>query len=190
VGESVDPKSISHEHTFDDDTGDAERLQSTLMRLSEMVGRRCAEGRIFCAHPPAEIALHRFHDHHASANSLEQPTQMLTRFLSRRGVCFSNNGNRVHRCAIAGSASVEFRIGLTAALFAGASRDQRWQKPLAAADHLRDKFGEAAIGLARDEGRIPRAHARKSGGPARQECPGKERPGEDRPKAESPKDSE
>jgi len=29
------------------------------------------------------------------------------------------------------------------------SRDQRWQKALAAADHLRDKFGEAAIGLAR-----------------------------------------
>src|SRR5882762_3736522 len=39
-----------------------------------------------------------------------------------------------------------------------------------------------------DEGRIPRAHARKSGGPARQECPGKERPGEDRPKDERPKD--
>jgi hypothetical protein len=29
------------------------------------------------------------------------------------------------------------------------SEDQRWQKALAAADHLRDKFGESAIGLAR-----------------------------------------
>ena len=29
------------------------------------------------------------------------------------------------------------------------SRDQRWQKALAAADHLRDKFGESAIGIAR-----------------------------------------
>jgi DNA polymerase IV len=29
------------------------------------------------------------------------------------------------------------------------SPQQRWQKALAAADHLRDKFGEAAIGLAR-----------------------------------------
>lgn len=29
------------------------------------------------------------------------------------------------------------------------SKDQRWQKALAAADHLRDKFGESAIGLAR-----------------------------------------
>jgi hypothetical protein len=29
------------------------------------------------------------------------------------------------------------------------SQRERWQKALAAADHLRDKFGEAAIGLAR-----------------------------------------
>jgi hypothetical protein len=29
------------------------------------------------------------------------------------------------------------------------SRQERWQKALQAADHLRDKFGESAIGLAR-----------------------------------------
>ena len=29
------------------------------------------------------------------------------------------------------------------------SQQQRWQKALATADHLRDKFGESAIGLAR-----------------------------------------
>jgi hypothetical protein len=29
------------------------------------------------------------------------------------------------------------------------SQQARWQKALAAADHLRDKFGESAIGLAR-----------------------------------------
>ena len=28
------------------------------------------------------------------------------------------------------------------------SRQQRWQKALQAADHLRDKFGESSIGLA------------------------------------------
>jgi DNA polymerase IV len=29
------------------------------------------------------------------------------------------------------------------------SRQQRWKKALEAADHLRDKFGESSIGLAR-----------------------------------------
>src|SRR6201993_4090206 len=47
VGEHNDPKSISHEHTFNEDTANLEQLQSTLMRLSEMVCRRLREGRYF-----------------------------------------------------------------------------------------------------------------------------------------------
>jgi DNA polymerase-4 len=48
-------------------------------------------------------------------------------------------------------------LGVQAANFAEAgaqldllepARDERWQKVQAAADHLRDKFGESAIGLA------------------------------------------
>src|SRR5215813_9123252 len=37
------PKSISHEHTFHEDTADLERIEATLARLSEMVGRRMRE---------------------------------------------------------------------------------------------------------------------------------------------------
>ena len=43
VGESSDPKSISHEVTFNEDTDDVDLLESTLARLSEMVGRRLRE---------------------------------------------------------------------------------------------------------------------------------------------------
>src|SRR5947209_6966656 len=43
VGADTDPKSISHEHTYNDDTAHQEQLESTLMRLSEMVGRRLRE---------------------------------------------------------------------------------------------------------------------------------------------------
>src|SRR5215467_10725767 len=43
VGEDWQAKSISHEHTFDEDTRDREKLESTLARLSEMVGRRVRE---------------------------------------------------------------------------------------------------------------------------------------------------
>src|SRR3989442_12649800 len=39
VGADTDPKSISHEHTYGEDTADASVLESTLARLSEMVGR-------------------------------------------------------------------------------------------------------------------------------------------------------
>src|ERR1700732_978149 len=43
VGSDSEPKSVSHEHTYNDDTADVTQLESTLMRLSEMVGRRLRE---------------------------------------------------------------------------------------------------------------------------------------------------
>src|ERR1700704_5674175 len=47
VGADADPKSISHEHTYNEDSGSAEQLESTLMRLSEMVGRRPCAKEVF-----------------------------------------------------------------------------------------------------------------------------------------------
>src|SRR5580693_6282254 len=40
VAADRDAKSISHEHTYNEDTADPARLESTLTRLCEMVGRR------------------------------------------------------------------------------------------------------------------------------------------------------
>jgi DNA polymerase-4 len=39
-GAGAGPKSISHEHTFDQDTADAAKIDATLARLCEQVGRR------------------------------------------------------------------------------------------------------------------------------------------------------
>src|SRR5512146_1456593 len=43
VGEDTGAKSMSHEHTFNEDTADPQHLDATLSRLSEMVGRRLRE---------------------------------------------------------------------------------------------------------------------------------------------------
>src|SRR5271169_3669798 len=43
IGERGDPKSISHEHTFNTDTKDAGQLEATLTHLAEKVGRRLRE---------------------------------------------------------------------------------------------------------------------------------------------------
>src|SRR5438093_1503446 len=40
VGADTDPKSVSHEHTYNEDTAAQEQLESTLMRLSEIAGSR------------------------------------------------------------------------------------------------------------------------------------------------------
>src|SRR5277367_732261 len=47
VGADLDAKSISHEHTYNEDTADASQLESTLMRLSEMVARRLRQAGFY-----------------------------------------------------------------------------------------------------------------------------------------------
>jgi DNA polymerase-4 len=148
VGESVDPKSISHEHTFDEDTGDAERLQSTLMRLSEMVGRRLREGGYFARTIQLKL---RYKDFTTitRAHSLEQPTQMDNQIFEQVRRLFFDNWKSGAPVRLLGVQASNFESGSAQLDLLEPARDQRWQKALAAADHLRDKFGESAIGIAR-----------------------------------------
>jgi DNA polymerase-4 len=148
VGENVDPKSISHEHTFDDDTGDAERLQSTLMRLSEMVGRRLREGGYFARTIQLKL---RYKDFTTitRAHSLDESTQMDHQIFDRARRLFFANWKPGAPVRLLGVQASNFEAHPTQLDLLEPSRDARWQKALAAADHLRDKFGESAIGLAR-----------------------------------------
>jgi DNA polymerase-4 len=148
VGENVDAKSISHEHTFNEDTGDAERLQSTLMRLSEMVGRRLREVGYFARTIQLKL---RYKDFTTitRAHSLDDPTQMDNQIFEEARRLFFANWKPRAPVRLLGVQASNFESGSAQLDLLEPARDQRWQKALAAADHLRDKFGESAIGLAR-----------------------------------------
>jgi DNA polymerase IV len=147
VGEHTDPKSISHEHTFDEDTGDLDRLQSTLMRLSEMVGRRLREGGYFARTIQLKL---RYKDFTTltRAHSLEQPTQMDHEIFEQTRRLFLRNWKKGAPVRLLGVQTSNFESGPGQLNLLEPARDERWQKVLAAADHLRDKFGESTIGLA------------------------------------------
>ncbi len=150
VGENVDAKSISHEHTFNEDTGDAERLQSTLMRLSEMVGRRLREGGYFARTLQLKL---RYKDFTTitRAHSLDGPTQMDNQIFEQVRRLFFDNwkpGAPVRLLGVQAS-NLDSGSASTQLTLLESPRDERWQKALAAADRLRDKFGESTIGLAR-----------------------------------------
>ena len=147
VGEDTDPKSISHEHTYNDDTADLETLQSTLMRLSEMVGRRLREGGYFARTIQLKL---RYKDFTTltRAHSLDQPTQLDTEIYEHVRRLFLHNWKRGTPVRLLGVQTSNFEIGPSQLDLLEPSRQQRWQKALAAADHLRDKFGESTIGLA------------------------------------------
>ena len=147
VGENVDPKSISHEHTFDEDTGDAERLQSTLMRLSEMVGRRLREGGYFARTLQLKL---RYKDFTTltRAHTLPAPTQLDTEIFEQIRALFRKNWKRGAPVRLLGVQASSFTTQPDQINLLDGNRQQRWKDALAAADRLRDKFGESSVGLA------------------------------------------
>ncbi|MGB8773644.1 MAG: hypothetical protein WCC78_05860, partial [Terriglobales bacterium] len=83
------------------------------------------------------------------AHSLEQPTQMDNHIFEETRRLFFANWKPGAPVRLLGVQASNFDSSPAQLDLLEPSRDQRWQKALAAADHLRDKFGESAIGIAR-----------------------------------------
>jgi len=147
IGESADPKSVSHEHTFGEDTADPAVLEATLARLCEMVGRRLREYGLHARTLQLKL---RYSDFSTitRAHSVERPTQLDTEILVELRALFHKNWKPGARVRL---------LGVQASSFAGVqdqldlldeTKHQRWEQALAAADRLRDKYGNTAVSLA------------------------------------------
>jgi DNA polymerase-4 len=147
VGADSDPKSISHEHTYNEDTANIEQIEATLMRLSEMVGRRLREGGLHARTLQMKL---RYKDFTTitRAHTLSSPTQLDTEIFEQIRLLFRKNWRQGAQIRLLGvqASSFEAEAGQGDLLEDG--RRQRWQKALSAADRLRDKFGESSVSLA------------------------------------------
>ena len=153
IGDDLEAKSISHEHTFSEDTRDQEQIEATLARLSEMVGRRLREQGFHAANISLKL---RFEDFTTltRAHTLATPTNLDPEIFQEVRELFRHNWLRDAQ----GRPRAVRLLGVKTAAFThhdeqmgllSAERDQRWDKALAAADKLREKFGERAVSLAR-----------------------------------------
>jgi len=147
VGEDTAAKSISHEHTYNDDTADIERLESTLMRLSEMVARRLREASVYARTIQLKL---RYKDFTTitRAHTIPEPTQLDVEIFQTARTLFRKhwrNGAEVRLLGVQAS-SLE-SVPPEPDLLEG-DRRWRWSQALSAADRLREKFGEASITLA------------------------------------------
>jgi DNA polymerase-4 len=147
VGARDEAKSISHEHTYNEDTADASQLESTLMRLSEMVARRLREADFYARTIQLKL---RYHDFTTitRAHSLPTPTNLDNEIFEQARTLFRKNwklGRSVRLLGVQAS-SFEGKAGQINLLEGG--RQQKWKDALAAADKLRDKFGESSVKLA------------------------------------------
>ncbi len=147
VGSDLDAKSISHEHTYNEDTGDIARLESTLMRLSEMVGRRLRESNFHARTVQLKL---RYTDFTTitRAHTLPKATQLDTEIFEHIRALFRKNWKKGMPVRLLGVHASSFTAEAAQIDLLDGSRQQRWKDALAAADKLRDKFGESSVGLA------------------------------------------
>jgi DNA polymerase-4 len=147
VGADTDAKSISHEHTYNEDTANLEQIESTLMRLSEMVGRRLREAHFHARTLQLKL---RYKDFSTitRAHTLSDPTQLDTEIFEQIRVLFRKNWKKGAYVRLLGVQASGFENeGVQGDLLDG-NRRERWQKAMSAADKLRDRYGEASVSLA------------------------------------------
>jgi DNA polymerase-4 len=147
VGADTDPKSISHEHTYNEDTADVQTLESTLMRLCEMVGRRLREHDLQARTVQLKL---RYKDFTTitRAHSFSVPTQLDTEIFEQIRILFHKNWRKGQQVRLLGVQTSGFEEQAQQGDLLEGERRARWKQALSAADKLRDKFGEFSVSLA------------------------------------------
>jgi DNA polymerase-4 len=147
VGADTDPKSISHEHTYGEDTANSEALEATLARLSEMVGRRLRENGLHARTIQLKL---RYKDFSTitRAHSLERATQIDTEIFEEARALFRRNWKPGAPVRLLGVHVSSFELSEPQLGLLNEDKHERWGQALAAADRLRDKYGESAVSLA------------------------------------------
>jgi DNA polymerase-4 len=148
IGENTDPKSISHEHTFGEDVRDGYALEDTLLKLSEMVGKRLRQHRLYSRTIQLKLRYSDFSTF-TRARSLDHATQIDSEISSAVRSLFSNTWD--HRTAVrllgVQAGSLERYEGQMNLL--EEPDVNRRRNVFRAIDQIRDRFGADSISLAR-----------------------------------------
>src|SRR5215469_359079 len=146
IGADTAAKSLSHEHTYNRDTANVDEIESTLMRLSEMVGRRLREQQLHARTIQLKL---RYKDFVTitRAHTVETPTQLDNEIFDTIRRLFHANWRKGAEVRLVGVQASSFREHSGQGnLLEGESRG-KWEQALSAMDRLRDKFGESSITL-------------------------------------------
>ena len=146
IGEEEAAKSISHEHTYNEDTANVEQIESTLMRLSEMVGRRLREQQFHARTLQLKL---RYKDFTTitRAHTLDSPTQLDNEIFREIHRLFHRNWRRGAELRLLGVQASSFGEEASQGNLLEDQSRGKWQQALSAADRVRDKFGESSITL-------------------------------------------
>ncbi len=148
VGAESDPKSISHEHTFSEDTADPNQLETTLLKLSEMVAKRLREHELYSRTIQLKLRNEDFYTITRAA-SLDHATQLDREVAGAVIQLFRRawDGKTPIRLLGVHAGNLQNVEGQMSLLEEATTA--RLRSAFRSVDHIRNRFGEASISLAK-----------------------------------------
>lgn len=148
VGEHDDPKSISHEHTFSENVSDQAKLEVALLRLSEMVSKRLREHGLYARNVHLKL---RYQDFATltRATTLDHGTQLDRELAGAVLQLFRKtwDGRTPVRLLGVYAGSLQNVEGQMSLL--DEPNIARLRHAFRSVDHIRDRFGDGKISLAK-----------------------------------------
>ncbi len=146
VGSGEEPRSVSHEHTFDTDTADPVILDATLVKLSEMVSARLREYRLWARTVQIKLRYSDFSTY-TRARTLDHASQIDIDLIEASRRLFNENWNdRRVRLLGVHAGNLQGEQGQVSLL--EEDKNQRWKNALSAVDRIRDRYGASSVSLA------------------------------------------
>ncbi|PSH05492.1 MAG: DNA polymerase IV [Acidobacteria bacterium] len=169
IGADEEPKSISHEHTFNRDERDEAAMESMLARLTEMVCRRLREHQLHARKVQLKLRYSDFTTY-TRGRTLERPTQLDAEVLEIVRELFRGNWEKGRAVRLIGVQTSSLEADSEQIELIPSAQETRLKQAMNAVDALRDRFGESAVSLA--SGMSARFRERTHENPAA--LPGKE----------------
>src|SRR5213082_2206209 len=136
----AEPKSISHNHTFGEDTDNVNEMATMLSHLSQKACKRLREAGLAARTLTLTIRYAGF-ETHTRAKTLARPTQLDSDIYTVLQELFRKHGDTKRKVRLLGVSLSSFTHGNAQLDLLEKERREKLEKLTKAADRLRDRFG-------------------------------------------------
>jgi DNA polymerase IV len=140
----AEPKSISHNHTFGEDTSDAPEMESMLSHLSQKACKRLREAGLSTRTLTLTIRYAGF-ETYTRSKTLREPAQLDTDIFAVFLHLFRQHRDTKRKVRLLGVGLSGLSHGAQQLDLLESGRREKLEKLTKAADHLRDKFGFTSV---------------------------------------------
>ena len=140
----AEPKSISHNHTFGEDTGDGDALDAMLSHLSQKACKRLREAGLATRTLTLTIRYAGF-DTYTRSKTLPKATQLDSDIFAVLQHLFHEHRDHSRKIRLLGVSLGNFSHGVGQLDLIGAERQAKLEKLTRATDRVRDRFGFASV---------------------------------------------